>query len=424
MLSQVVLFIWLSVFLICIYKWQFFSVAGISKIVLIAAFLFRIILGCSNFYIWQNVIGHGDSLRYFNDSKLVYATLTEHPYDFLRLVFGYYTNGAPEGLQQYLTGGTVALSVPEYHMVRINTLLNIFSFGNPYGNIILLSFIYYIGLIVLLKTLVKAKLIQSFSNLQQAIILFLPSLVFWSNGLLKEGPTLLLLCIIIIQCLNLEQRFELKRIIWMLVALFFLLLIRDYVLVLILPNLVVWFIVRKTPQSAMRIFLLYSMSIMLILCLSAWFQPRLNIVLWLKSEQHYFLSEPTDPDYNFKPLSGSIEDMLQKVPYAINNVFFRPNIIKSDNLFRIYQSFELMGIWIFLGYCFFKRKRKIVISATLMLMFVFSIELLFAYGLISFDADTLSRYRSIPIFFLLLPALILLNDSKSTKSGEKANSKA
>ena len=415
MLTNLIIPFWILVFLFLIYKWKFFNIGGITKQVLIAAFLFRIILGCSNFYIWQNVIGHGDSLRYFNDSKLVYATLPEHPVDYLRLVFGYYKTSLPEDLHPYVASCTIAQSAPEYHMVRINALLNILSFGVAYGNIILLSFLYFTGLIVLIKTLLKFKMISAISKLHQLIIFFLPSIVFWSSGLLKEGPTLLLLCIIVIQCLHLEKQLEFKRIVWLCLSLFLLLLIRDYILALLIPNLLIWYFAKRTPQTAARVFIIWTSSLITILCVTAWLQPQLNIVLWLKSEQSYFLTEPEDPDYAFRALSGEVWDMIIKIPYAINNVLFRPNIIHSHDLFRIYQSIELMATWIFLIYCIQKRNKRIMFTPTLLFLGYFSLELIFAYGLISFDADTLSRYRTVPLFFILLMVLLIHGDSAPMK---------
>ncbi len=420
MLSNLIIPFWIILFLFLIYKWKFFNIYGITKQVLIAAFLFRIVLGCSNYFIWQNVIGHGDSLRYFNDSKLVYATLPEHPGDFLRLVFGYYKTILPEDLQHYVAEGSIAQSVPEYHMVRINALLNIFSFGNPYGNIILLSFVYFAGLITLLKTLLKFKLITNFSKLQQFIIFFIPSVVFWSSGLLKEGPTLLLLCIIIVQCLHLEKQFEFKRILYLFFALFFLLLIRDYLLALIIPNLFIWYFAKRTPQTAYRVFIVCTASAITILFAVAWLQPQLNIVLWLKSEQNYFLMAPDDPDYQFKALNGQIWDIFTKIPYAINNVLFRPNIFHSNDSFRIYQSIELIFAWLFLIYAIQKRRHPFNFSPTLLFMLYFAIELLFVYGLITVDADTLSRYRSIPLFLVILVALIALEGQKRIKENQSS----
>ncbi len=419
MLPNLIIPFWIFLFLFLIYKWKFFNVIGITKQVLIAAFLFRIILGCSNYYIWQNVIGHGDSLRYFNDSKLLYEILPEHPGDFLRLVFGYYKTSLPEDLHHYISAGSIAPSAPEYHMVRINALLNIFSFGGPYGNIIILSFLYFIGLVTLMKSLVKFNLITTFTKIQQAIIFFLPSLVFWSSGLLKEGPTLLLICIIIVQCLHLEKQFEFKRILLVCLSLFFLLLIRDYLLALIIPNLFIWYFAKRTPQTAYRVFIVCTVSALTILFAAAWLQPQLNIVLWLKSEQNYFLVAPDDPDYQFKALNGQVWDMITKIPYALNNILFRPNIFNSNDVFRIYQSIELIFIWIFLIYAIQKRKHPFKLSPTLLFILYFSIELLIAYGMITFDADTLSRYRSIPLFLVILVAIIALDGQKPTKKDIK-----
>ena len=128
---------------------------------------------------------------------------------------------------------------------------------------------------------------------------------------------------------------------------------------------------------------------------------------------------PDDPDYQFKALNGQVWDMITKIPYALNNILFRPNIFNSNDVFRIYQSIELIFIWIFLIYAIQKRKHPFKLSPTLLFILYFSIELLIAYGMITFDADTLSRYRSIPLFLVILVAIIALDGQKPTKKDIK-----
>ena len=412
MLPAIIIIFWILVFLFCIYKFKIFNVSGIKKQLLIAAFIFKIALGCLNFYIWQNVIGHGDSLRYFNDSKLVYSALNESPKDYLKLVFGYNKSGMSPDLKYYEDRLNIAWTVPEYHMVRINAILNVFTMGNAYGNIIILSFIYFLVLIIFIKTLFNFNLIDTTSRMQTFILLFLPSVVFWCSGILKEGPVLTLLCIIIIQCLHLEKILNFKRLIYLITALFFLFLVRDYLMALIIPNLILWFIVRKNSKHAIRIFSIVSTSFISMLLIVAWLQPQLNVILWLKNEQNYFLLEPPDQDYTFSPLTGQVKDVIKKTPYAVNNILFRPNLFHSKDLFRIYISFELICIWLLIIWFVWNKKSTVKLPLTYILMLFFSIELMIAYGLITTDADTLSRYRSVPLFFILVMVMLFRNSKE------------
>jgi len=62
----------------------------------------------------------------------------------------------------------------------------------------------------------------------------------------------------------------------------------------------------------------------------------------------------------------------------------------------------LLGFFVF---CLVRRKKPITLSVAGVFFFFLSIELLVVYGLMVTDADSLSRYRTIPLFFLLILAV-------------------
>ncbi len=175
---------WIVFFVFCIYRFRFFAIEGINKNYTYPAFIFKFLLGFANYYIWLNVIGHGDSLRYFQDSKLVYNTLFNHPADFVQLLIGHSKDHVPEHLKYVTENLHIEWHVEEYHMVRLLAILNIFSFGSAWGNIVILSFISFTTLTALYKTISRRLLqIGQSPRLLFTIIFFMPSIIFWSTGL-------------------------------------------------------------------------------------------------------------------------------------------------------------------------------------------------------------------------------------------------
>ncbi len=142
-------------FLILIWKLKDFQLPGINKKFIALAFFIRVIAGVTNYLIWQHIIGHGDSLKYFSDSKIIYSKLFNKPLHFVELTFGYSPNGFPEHLHYISDQLNYSWKNIEYTMVRLNTLLNIFSFGNAWGNIVILTFISFMAATALYKTVVK-----------------------------------------------------------------------------------------------------------------------------------------------------------------------------------------------------------------------------------------------------------------------------
>jgi hypothetical protein len=176
-------------FLFLIWKLKFFELPGINKKLVAAAFLFKILLGITNYLIWQHIIGHGDSLKYFSDSKLIYSTLFANPSHFFQLTFGYSPQGFPEHLLYISEQLNYSWKNVEYTMVRLNTLFNLFSLGSAWGNIIILAFISFVALTALYKTIIRFATSPVNQHVLFAVFFFIPSIVFWLSGILKEGPT-------------------------------------------------------------------------------------------------------------------------------------------------------------------------------------------------------------------------------------------
>lgn len=392
---------WIFLFLFCIYRNRFFEIDGIPKIYCFAAFGFKLLLGFANYYIWLNIIGHGDSLRYVHDSDLVYQTLWSHPADYFQLLIGHSKEHVPQHLKYITENLSIEWHVSEYNMVRLLSVLNLFSFGSAWGNIAIISFLSFAASTALIKTLIKYFHPDSSKKfLLFAIVFFIPSIVFWSSALLKEGPTLILLSILCIQLLHMENKFSSRHIMYTLIALFLLFLIRDYLLLLILPNLLLFFILRiRRSQKSWHSFAFSALFILLILIIDInghFFTSLLN------HQQAYFLENPSDPDYHFHLLDGTTSDLIKSVPSALNNILFRPNLFHSTDPFRIYQSVELLLTWCGIIYLLIRFRPTRQNLQTRNFFLLFSIELLLVYGLLVTDADTLSRYRTIPLYFLMI----------------------
>jgi hypothetical protein len=137
-----------------------------------------------------------------------------------------------------------------------------------------------------------------------------------------------------------------------------------------------------------------------------------GLFAYLQSEQQYFLLSGPDPDYTFHTLDGTPGDLVMKLPYAINNILLRPNFIHSSSLFRIYQSIELLLIWLTIGWMFIKNRSRMHDFIFSVIILFFLLELLLVFGVMVTDADTLCRYRSVPIMFLLLLTLLRTRSDK------------
>lgn len=403
--------IWAIILWYCIFRFDFYKIKQLNPAWPYAAFTFKLLLGFANYYIWLNVIGHGDSLRYYHDSLIVYNSLFENPMHFFELLTRSSLQNIPEHLVPYQKELFIEWHVNEYHMVRLLAIINVFTFGNVWANIIIIAFGSYTAGIALFKSLFHYYSIDKrYNYLILLLLFFLPSITFWTGGLLKEAPVFMLLCIIIRQLMFIEfspnqSKTPAKPLLILVLSIYVLFLIRDYLAILISLNLLMLFFAKSIvkPPYLNKTFIINSLTIVVLFFVVPIVFPHLNYFHYAQSEQTYFLNGEPDPDYSFLPIRGDAIGVIQQIPYTLNNIFLRPNVLHSDNLFRLYQSIELMVIWLIIVLLVIKLlRKKQPISTTALFMVVVSVELLSIYGLMVTDADTLSRYRSIPLFFILL----------------------
>lgn len=377
---------------------QFFT-TGIAQRWIQFAFIYKVILGLANYYIWLYVIGRGDVLNYIHDADMIYGTLFEHPLHYLQLTFGYgTTNVYPEHLRYISDPLKYSWETVEYTLVRINAILHVFTFGNAWANTVILDFAFFAAAIALFKYL--SKTYPEKITLFFIIIFLIPSITIWSSGLLKEGFALAIISLLLIQFLRFGKYISRKTLLQLIILFFALFIIREYVVLLFIPNIILWLIARKNNKPAITFIGITFLAIILLIIADA-LSYTFTISEIVCEAQQYFILFEADPDYTYHVFTGyALWEPFQKIPYALNNIFFRPNILHSTSIFRLYMAVELMITWAALLWLLSGIRQKL--SATAWLFILIAAELLMMYGLVVTDADTMSRYRVIPIFLLLI----------------------
>lgn len=386
-------------------RWKFFT--GLANIRWMqVAFSAKVLAGFANYAIWEFVIGRGDSLNYIHDADLIYGTLFQHPSHFFQLTFGWGPDNVyPQHLLYISEPLKYSWNNVEYTMVRINAILHIFTLGNVWGNIVLLNFIYFLAACSLYRAILTGH--PQWKTGAFLLLFFLPSLTIWSSGVLKEGPALLFSQIIIARLLFIENGLPGKHYLAIIACLVGLMFIREYFTLLLLPFILIWWLSRKWQVPAWKPYLTVGLASVVLVVILDSLSYRFTVSEIICEAQQFFLFTGVDPDYTYYTFTGyELNEPLMKLPYALNNVFFRPNLLHSDDVFRIFQAIELSASWILLVILLLRIPSKSLIPGSTWLLTAFSVALLLMYGYVVTDADTMSRYRSIPLFLLLLAWLL------------------
>ena len=178
--AYLVLFAWL------VTKVKFFTRSGLSNPQLIILFLLKVMAGI--FYGWIGLYYGGlaqmqDTWGFHTYGVQEYHLLFQDPQDYFTNLF---RDPYQKGISSFFDSSDSYWNDLKGNVfIKILSILNIFSFGYYYVNVILYSFISLIGPIAIYKVMTDV-----FPGKKIAIVLatfLIPSFLYWTSGLHKEG---------------------------------------------------------------------------------------------------------------------------------------------------------------------------------------------------------------------------------------------
>jgi hypothetical protein len=131
------------------------------------------------------------SFKYFDDGLIISNATNSSYKDFFNLIL--YENDGNKDLDKKYFSKMKAwksnyknLNLKEAHrVIKINAILNLFGRGNIFFNSLIFCFIGFIGIVLVLKS-VEELFSKKYFKYSFLIIILIPSILFWSSGILKE----------------------------------------------------------------------------------------------------------------------------------------------------------------------------------------------------------------------------------------------
>lgn len=186
-------FLYSLFFIAVLYKHCFFQLPEISKRVVAAAFILKIFFGLALWWIYTFYYTDrtkADIYKYYDDSRVLYDLLFEHPIHFLQILFG--INNGPDQfhhiydqMYNWYSPFATHLYNANQAIIRINAIVHIFSFGNFNVHTVFFCFLSFIGQIAIYKTFYPYLTDKKWGLF--ATVFLLPTVLFWGSGVLKEG---------------------------------------------------------------------------------------------------------------------------------------------------------------------------------------------------------------------------------------------
>ena len=370
----------------------------------------KLIAGIFLGLIYTHYYSVADTFAYFEDGKSLAALAIGDFSSYVRVVV---FNEVPPGL-------TLINAEPRaFFLTKITSVFNVLTVNNYWVIGAYYSFFSFLGAWFLVTTINRH--IPAVSSAALIAFIFLPSVVFWSSGLLKESlamPCLYFLTAVFLK-VWFQERLSLGSYLPGVVCLWVLWQLKYYYVAVFLPvaltTLAYRFIIGRKPAFPPARELLvwagiFLLPVILISFLHPNFYPgRLLEVILVNNAAFNELSDPRDV-IHFNDLEASPLSMLKNMPWALFSGLFRPLIWETSAVIQILPSIENTLILIlFVVSCFRLNRYRVATHRLLILAGVVYVTLLCILITISApNFGTLSRYR---IGYISFFVLLILCDS-------------
>lgn len=418
-------FIYLLLILIFIRKSSFFSNINLKNNTLFILFFIKLVAAYCLFLVYTKYYtdrSTADIFKYFDDSTWLYKNVfSKSPINYLKIIFGIHTDQPYihyelKQTQYWFKPHETNVFNDNRTVIRFNLIIYLISLGYYHIHTLILCFLSFIGLTGIYKTFQKL-----FPNKTLVLVLsifFLPSVLFWGSGILKESILLFSVGIFIYQFseMFIHKKKTISTFIWIVISFLMLTITKTYVILTLIPSIISFISFKYFKKSRITLhFILVHICCIAIALLVNFLIPSLDILGNLVYKQHDFLNVARDSNAQstiyVERLNNSIYSFLHFSPLAFINGMFRPSIFEFNSVSyipAIFESFILtLGIILLI-----KKRNKLFDNNQKLLIFFsvfFSCFLALLIGLVVPVLGAIVRYRVPYLPFLYSAILVSIN---------------
>lgn len=394
-----ILFAWL------VTKVKFFSRSGLSQSQLIIVFLLKVMAGI--FYGWiglyyGTLAQMADTWSFHYNGIHEYHLLFNNPHEyFVNLFRNPYENGtykffsSDDSYWNILKGNVV---------IKILSIFNILSLGHYYVNVIFYSFITLLGPIAIYRVMTD---VFPAKKLPIMLAVFLiPSFLYWTSGIHKEGLIFTAIGMIVYSIYfgTKQKSFGIIRILSLVTGLLLILVLRNFLIVILIPGIIIWLLANRRPKYSLAIFSFSYIVLSILFFTIRYIDPRLDFPQAVVNKQHDFLSlQGGISNIPLDELYPNAASFLKTTPQAITNSIIRPYPSDVHHILSLAAAIEtdclLLVFLLFLIY----RHNGFRSKSFVYFCVFFSLSLLLAIGFSVNNLGAIVRYRSIILPLLVAP---------------------
>lgn len=371
----------------------------------------------------------GDTYNFHtHGSRHIWDAFMDSPGKGLDILF---SNGEHvSGTYKYVSKMLFYTDSSSFFIIRIAALFDLITFSTYSATAVLFAVVSFIGTWAFYLAMYRHR-----PDLHKWIafaVLFIPSVIFWGSGILKDTITLASLGLLTYAASNLfmGHRIVSSGIIAF-VTVFIIYSVKKYILFCFFPAVILWFYASRLKQikSAVLKGILVPFIAALIVA-AAYYSvvfvsegdTRYSLDRLAETAKitaydiRYYSGKDAGSGYSLGELDGTFSSMLALTPQAINVSLFRPYIWEVKNPLMLMSALESIVLLGFMIYVLVKKRLRFFTALKdpmVMFCLVFSLTFAFAVGVSTYNFGTLSRYK-IPLlpYFALALIFILFYENK------------
>ena len=396
--------------------------------------------------IYQFYYKSGDTLNYWEQSVIINSSLEESVGTWLRLmtssasfydidVYKYTTQ-----LNFYWYGKT-----PEYLISVIGALIGLFTMTTYLPTAVIFAAISFIG--VWKMYVVFTKLYPRLTKHMAFAILFIPSVIFWGSGFMKD--TITMTCIGWVTHFVYKVFYENKKIVlnsaFALLFLYIIFVVKSYIVMAFLPAVLLWgvgLLSYKVKDARMIIFVryfLYAAAITGLLVVGGRLQTEMfgeynvesiGYKSYVTRDYLFRISNQQDGSgYTLGDMDPTLLGMLEKAPAGVNVTLFRPYLWEARKPMVMISALEALLFLFFTIVAIVRNNpirmvQRIFADETLQFCLIFTLVFAFAVGISTSNFGSLVRYKIPCLPFYTAFLIILLYPPKQELVLRKQRDKA
>lgn len=377
---------------------------GIPTMAWIGMFMVKCVLAVAYIELHQRLFGGGDTGMYLRDGNIIFDTLFDDPIKYLRLTFG--PNDVPVGV--WLAPQIDAMGfwgdTSAYTVVRFCALSNLFAWGNSWASAVLMAFVSYSGMLLLYKAF-RPMVAKPWMVLVG--LLAVPSVLFWTSGIHKEGLALFTLSIALYGMARIYLDGWMPRfMLYVGIGLAGTYFIRDFLVLLLLPLLFAQVVSPLFHYGRVWVYLGVIIGTLLVGSYVPLVKGQTVLEMFANKQGQFTALRAGHSNIPLPDLEPTPQGLVKVLPAAFYNQFVAPFTLPRDSHFYFPAVIDHALFMVALLVGLTSIRKPLLEKPPLLTALFFGLLLLVLIGLIVPNIGAILRYRSLALPFLLMPLLV------------------